>query len=304
MINKKIIIAGGSGFIGRSLTKYLITHGFTVVILTRSRCNDYNRVRHIFWDGKTLGAWASELENACGIINLAGRNVDCRYIESNRRDILESRLNSVYTIGEALRKAMNPPQVWIQAATTAILGDAGDEICDESAMPGNGFSPDVARAWEKAFFDEEVLGVRKVLFRISFVLGRGGGALSRLKLMTKYFLGGAVGSGNQFYSWIHIADLNEMFRWAIGRIEIKGTYNATGLHAVRNNEFMSELRAAMKRPWTPRSPAWLVRLGCWILRTEPELALRGRNCVPKRFLEAGFRHQFPTLKDALSDLIT
>ena len=204
---------------------------------------------------------------------------------------------------QTVKLAKTKPTVWIQAATTAILGDAGDTLRDENAQPAEGFSPDVARAWEAAFDAAKIEGTRKVIFRISFVLGRDGRALSRLKRVTQCFLGGSVGSGKQYYSWIHIDDLNAMFLWALERPEMDGLYNATGLNAVTNAEFMRELRTTMKRPWAPPAPPWLVRLGCWILRTEPELALLGRNCTPRRFIEAGCQHKFPALKDALRDLI-
>ncbi|MGB0371944.1 MAG: TIGR01777 family oxidoreductase [Opitutales bacterium] len=303
MKHEKIIIAGGSGFIGQALTQNLLERGYEVAILTRRPKADPSGAQQVLWDGKTLGPWAAELDGARGIINLTGKNVDCRYTANNRREILESRLDSVRVLGKVFRQSKKPPKFWIQAATTAILGDAGEELRDESASPGHGFSPEVAMAWEQAFNDEDIPHARKVLFRISFVLGRDGGALNRLKWVTRCFLGGAVGSGKQYYSWIHIDDLNEMFHWAIERESIEGLYNATGLNPVRNAEFMSELRAIMRRPWAPRAPTWLVRLGCCLLRTEPELALRGRNCIPRRFVEAGFQHQFPTLKQALRNLI-
>ncbi|MEM0965143.1 MAG: TIGR01777 family oxidoreductase [Verrucomicrobiota bacterium] len=303
MNRRRVVLAGGTGFMGRALSRHFIDNGYEVVVLTRQKRSDEDGLHYVRWDGRAIGDWVGQIDGAWGIINLTGRNVDCRYNKRNRRKIYDSRIDSVGVLERAIQLAKIPPKVWVQTATTAILGDAGEEICDETAPEGHGFSPGVARAWEEAFNWARVDPVRKVLFRVSFVLGRNGGALKRLKLLGRFFLGGAVGTGKQFYSWIHIDDLCRMYEWAIEHEEIAGLYNATGPGPVRNKIFMQALRRAIGRPWAPRAPTFLVKFGCFFLRTEPELALLGRRCIPKRFQEAGFTFKYPVIENALDDLI-
>jgi uncharacterized protein (TIGR01777 family) len=192
--------------------------------------------------------------------------------------------------------------VWVQTGTAHIYGDTGDEILEESAPIGKGFAPQVGVAWEKALAEADVPGCRKVVTRISFVLGRHGGALGTLARLTRWFLGGTTGSGRQYISWIHQADLNAIFLRALERPDMSGIYVATAPNPVTNRQFMRELRAALHRPWSPPVPEPMVRLGAWLMRTDPELALLGRRCVPARLLSEGFTFRFPTLPEALRDL--
>ena len=300
---KKVILPGGSGFLGRALTRHLRARGDEVVVLTRrpGLAGDPG-VREVEWDGKTLGPWARELDGAGAVVNLAGRNVNCRYGRRNRREILASRVDSVRAVDAAIRACATPPGVLVQAATLAILGDAGDEPRDESAPTGVGFSPDVARAWEAAFNEAVTPGTRRVLLRISFALAADGGALGTLATLAKCFLGGTVGSGRQYVSWIHVDDLCRVILWVIDDGRAAGVYNATSPGPVPNATFMCELRRALGRPWSPPAPAWAVRLGSFVLRTEPELALWGRRGVPKRLEEAGFAFRFPELRGALEEI--
>jgi uncharacterized protein (TIGR01777 family) len=302
---KKIILPGGTGFLGTALARELIARDYEVVILTRRQCRlsdtELARVRHVPWDAKTLGPWARELEGAEAVVNFTGRNVNCRYDARNRRAILESRVDSVRVLNEAILACAAPPKTFVQAATLAILGDAGDEPKDDAAPPGVGFSPDVAKAWERAFYETPTPGTRKVLLRISFALAANGGALRTLAALTRCFLGGTVGRGSQYVSWVHLADLCRVIVWAIENHRAAGTYNATAPNPVTNATFMRELRRALRRPWSPPAPAWAVRLGCVILRTEPELALWGRRGIPKRLLEEGFTFRFTDVRAALEE---
>jgi uncharacterized protein (TIGR01777 family) len=243
-----------------------------------------------------------ELEGAEAVVNLAGKSVNCRYTAENRAEIRASRVESVKAIGEAIARCANPPKVLIQSATLAIYGDAGERTCDQSTPPGHGFSPETAVLWEKAFNQTPTPGTRRVLLRIGFVLGRGGGALQTLARLTRWFLGGRAGDGRQWISWLHVYDLCRLVRLAMEREDIEGLYNVCTPNPVRNAEFMSELRRALHRPLSPPVPAWAVRVGSWMMRTEAELALTGRRCVPKRLQEAGFNFKFPVLRDALADL--
>lgn len=298
----RIILAGGSGFLGQSLAETLHGKGYEVIVLGRSASRQTATARHVQWDGRTVGEWAGLLEGAQAIVNLTGRSVNCRHTPAHRREIIESRVDSVRALGEALGKCSRPPQVFAQASSLAIYGDPGDRWCDEDAPHAEGFSETVCELWEGAFAAIHRLGMRKVVLRIGIVLGADGGALPVLARLTRWFLGGAVGNGRQYISWIHIADLNRMFVEAIERNDLAGAFNATGPNPETNAEFMRELRHALHRPWSPPVPAWATRIGARLMGTEASLALTGRRCRPKRFLESGFHFEFPELRRALADL--
>jgi uncharacterized protein (TIGR01777 family) len=250
-----------------------------------------------------LGAWARELEGAAAVVNLTGRSVDCRHTPQHRREIVESRLDSVEVIGRAIAACEEPPKVLVQAASLAIYGDAGRRVCDEDAPAGRGFPVEVCLRWEQVFNSLELPATRKVLLRIGFVLGRDGGALPTLTRLARLYLGGTVGEGHQYISWLHLRDFCRLVLWCVEREQAAGVYNATGPCPVTNAEFLCEMRCALKRPWSPRVPAWLVRLGAFILRTEPALALEGRRCIPERFVEEHFKFLYTNLESALADLL-
>lgn len=301
----RVVLAGGSGFLGRALAEELVREGYEVVVLTRRPSKSIGpRVREVAWDGRNVCAsWARELEGAAVLVNLTGRSVDCRYTAENRREIVESRLNSVEAVGRAVRACNEPPRVLVQAGSLAVYGDAGTRVCDEHAPAGLGFPVDVCLQWERAFDSLELPRTRKILLRIGFVLGRDGGALPKLTRLARLYMGGAVGDGRQYISWLHVRDFCRLVLWCVERPEAEGVFNATGPCPVTNAEFMCELRCALKRPWSPRTPAWLVHLGAFFLRTEGELALTGRRCIPDRLVEMGFKFIYTNLESALADLI-
>jgi uncharacterized protein (TIGR01777 family) len=306
----RIILAGGTGFLGSGLAPVLLNAGYDVTILSRSPPTDgHDRaatpgvVRHVQWDAKNLGDWVKELDGASAIINFVGRTVDCRKTAENKRVIRESRIDSVRVLGQACRQCSNPPPVWIQTSTAHIFGDTGDELLDESSPIGTGFAPEVGTAWEQALAEVAPEGCRTVILRISFVLGKNGGPLRTLTRLAKWFLGGRVGSGRQWISWIHEADLQAIILRAIRDEQMRGVYVVTSPNPVRNAEFMATLRKAVHRPWSPPAPKPLVHFGAWLLRSDPELALLGRRCVPTRLLGEGFEFRFTDLQPALSDLL-
>jgi uncharacterized protein (TIGR01777 family) len=298
----RVALAGGSGFLGRALAKALLRKGYEVVILTRGAQREGTGIRYLHWDGETLGDWSQSIDGAKAIVNLTGRSVNCRHTPEHRREIMESRVNSVRVLGEAISRCNQPPEVWIQASSLAIYGDPDDRWCDEDSPHADGFSEEVCKRWEGEFARVEVAGMRKVVMRIGIVLDARAGALPILARLTLFFFGGRVGSGKQYVSWIHVRDLTRMFVEAIERPNIAGVFNATGPNPVTNAEFMRELRRALHRPWSPPVPAWATRIGAFFMRTEPSLALTGRRCRPKRFLESGFHFEFPELRGALADL--
>jgi uncharacterized protein (TIGR01777 family) len=299
----RVVLAGGSGFLGQALAGDLIARGYDVAVLTRTPRAQPVRVREAAWDGRTLGPWAELLDGAAAAVNLTGRSVNCRYTAANQREIIDSRIDSVRAVGAAIARCARPPAAWVQAGSLAIYGDAGARVCDESAPHGRGFSVDVCERWENAFAEHRTPGTRKTLLRIGFALGRGGGALVPLARLARFGLGGTVGSGRQYISWLHVHDLNAMFRWAIERADVAGTYNATGPSPVTNAEFMRALRRALRRPWSPPTPAPLVHLGAFLMRTEPSLALTGRRCVPARFAAQGFTFAHADVRETLRDVL-
>lgn len=303
MTRRKVVIAGGSGFIGRSLADILRNAGYEVVILTRNPRGGLEGVREVAWDGRSIGPWAGEVDGAEAVVNLAGRNVNCRYTRKNLDEIDQSRVDAVRVMGEAIARCAFPPRVLIQASTTAIYGDAGERWCDESTPPGEGIPPRTATKWETAFAASPTPHTRRVVLRISFVLGPGGGVLRMLSMLTRCFLGGRVGSGRQFVSWIHQRDLDRVILRAIEDERMSGIYNVATPNPVTNAELMRALRRVHRCPWSPPVPTWAVRLGCFVLRTEPVLALTGRRAEVGRLLETGFCFESATLAAALEDVI-
>jgi uncharacterized protein (TIGR01777 family) len=298
----RVVLAGGSGFLGQSLAKALLGRGYEVVVLSRSARRDGTAIQQLQWDGKTLGDWWQAVDGARAIVNLTGRSVNCRHTPEHRRQIMESRVDSVRVLGEAVSRSSQPPEVWVQASSLAIYGDPGDVWCDEDSPHADGFSEEVCKRWEAEFQKLCASGLRKVVMRIGIVLATEKGALPVLARLTRLFLGGRVGNGEQYVSWIHIADLTRMFIEAIKRPELSGAFNVTGPNPVTNAEFMRELRHVLHRPWSPPVPAWATHIGAFFMRTEPSLALTGRRCRPKRFLESGFHFEFPELRGALTHL--
>ena len=296
---RRIILAGGSGFIGRHLAGALIARGDEPVILTRRPKSWTGPGRAVYWDGVTIGPWTSEIDGADAVVNLAGKNVNCRYTRKALKEIDESRVNAVRVMGQAIALANRPPRVLVQTSTTAIYGDAGERVCDETTPPGEDIPPTTAKKWEAAFAESSTPHTRRVLLRISFALAGDGGALRTLAKLTRWFMGGTVGSGRQYISWIHIDDLVRLFIRAIDDEQMAGLYIAAAPNAVPNAEFMRELRRALHRPWSPRVPSMFVRLGCFVMRTEPVLALTGRRAIPQRLLDMGFNFIHPELRESL-----
>lgn len=299
---KRIIIAGGSGFLGQALAPVLIERSYEAIVLGRGASHQRGSVQHLQWDGRTVGDWARALDGAEAVVNLTGKSVNVRHTPENKAEILRSRVDSVRVLGEAIARCANPPPVIVQASGIGFYGDTGDRTVDESAPVGSDFMADVCREWEGALDGLQLPATRKVVLRVGVVLGRDGGALQLLEKLTKLFAGGAVGSGRQFMSWIHVADVVRMFFAAIEQPALSGAFNGTAPEPVTNAEFMRQLRHALHRPWSPPVPAPFARLGAWLMGSEGDLALLSYRCLPHRVVEHGFTFHFPTLNTALGDL--
>jgi uncharacterized protein (TIGR01777 family) len=301
------VIAGGSGFLGVSLARHLARLGHSIVILSRSPPKPSGAWHHVTWDARIVGDWCRVLDGAAGLVNLAGRSVDCIKTPAHQDEILRSRIESTQVLGAAVRSVDNPPPVWVQMSTAHIYGDPPEAPCTEESPFGYGFAPFVGRAWEEAFRASVLPSQRAVTLRVSFVIGRergaGGGALTRLRTLVRLGLGGRVGSGTHGMSWIHEHDLNRLFDRALNNAEMAGAYIASSPHPVSQQIFMRALRKTMGMPIGLPATAWMVRIGAPLLmQTDPELALYGRYVRSQRLEDEGFVFEFPRLDDALTEL--
>jgi uncharacterized protein (TIGR01777 family) len=305
----KVILAGGSGFLGRALGRTLAAAGWEVVVLTRDPdrvppSDDMPALRAVMWNGETGGAWATELTGAAALVNLAGRSLNCVHSLENSREILESRLNAVQALAKGYARAKNPPPVWVQASATGFYGNAGDRFCEEGLPPGPGFLAEVCRRWEEAFAAVELPDVRRVVLRLGPVLDPKTGPFPALLGLTRKFAGGAAGSGRQFMSWVHRDDAVAAFMAAVTRPELSGVYNVCAPGAVTNAEFMRELRSAVGRPWCPAAPEFVVRFVAeHHFFTDGNLALHGQRATPQKLLATGFKFSRPAVGGAINALL-
>lgn len=299
----KVVITGGSGFLGINLAQALLQSEYEVCIISRTPPRQKGDWKFVNWDGRSLGMWAGELDGAGAIVNLAGRSVDCIKTPDNCDLILRSRVETTRVIGEAIRQLNTPPHVWVQMSTAHIYGDPPEAMCTEDSPFGYGLAPYVGQAWEKAYRDAILPEMRQVIFRTSFVLGRNGGALPRLAMLARLGLGGKVGHKQQGISWLHEEDMNRLFVRAITKETMNGIYIATAPNPVSNAVFMRQLRKALGIPFGLPAMAWMANIGApLLLKTDPELALYGRYCKSQRLEEDGFEFIYPMIDIALSDI--
>jgi len=299
----KLIIAAGTGFLGQVLINHFKNKFDEIIILTRGKSQTIDGIKYVNWNGKTFSGWESELENATVLINLAGKSVDCRYTKENKKEILLSRIESTKILNKAVLNCKNPPKHWLNSSTSTIYRFSLDKQMDEiDGEIGNDFSINVALSWEKAFFKTETQNTLKTALRTSIVLGKNGGALIPLKTLAKIGFGGKQGSGNQFVSWIHEEDFANAIDFIIEK-EITGIVNVVSPEPIRNADFMKKLRKAVGFPFGIPVNTFLLKIGSFFIRTEPELVLKSRNVIPKKLLENGFKFKFGDLDEAFNDLL-
>ncbi len=292
---KKIVIAGGSGFIGQYLNKSFSKAGYEVEIISRQK-------KHINWND--LEGIQNALENAEILINLAGKSVDCRYTEKNKAEIIRSRVQTTQILGDAILKCQHPPVLWLNSSTGTIYRHEQDQPMTETqGVIGSGFSVEVAKKWEQTFFSFNLTHTRQVALRMAIVLGTDGGALKPLKNLVKFGLGGKQGNGQQMFSWLHIEDLKSIILFIAENEQLNGVINCSTPYVVSNENLMKTLRESMQVKLGLPSPAWLLKIGAMLIRTETELILKSRWVYPERLINAGFSFQYPRLKEALTSLI-
>jgi uncharacterized protein (TIGR01777 family) len=308
----RIVLAGGSGQIGSLLARHFQGRGAKVCVLARTTYSAPWQVTA--WDGERLGKWTAQLEDADAIVNLAGRSVNCRYNRWNRREILESRVRFTELLGEAIAGLLRPPRVWLNASTATIYRHALDRPRDEGSGELGGaekgtpetwrFSISVAKEWERAFFAANTPGTRKVALRSAMTMSPDrGGVFDILSRLTRMGLGGPIGSGEQFVSWIHGEDFAGAVDFLIENQSIDGAVNVSSPNPLRNVAFMESLRNAWGVKVGIPTSRWMLEVGAILIRTESELVLKSRWAVPTRLIDAGFRFRFPEWASAAQDLV-
>ena len=309
MKNRRIILAGGSGFLGKILRGHFLKQGCEVVVFTRSPQGASGESRESCWDGRSLGEWARELDGADVLINLAGRSVDCRYHTRNRKLMMNSRVDSTRVLGEAIARCANPPKIWLNSSTATIykhtFGPAWDENGEIGATPEaqDAFSIEVAAAWEREFNMAQTPRTRKVALRTAMVFGHGANSVFPvLCRLARFGLGGYMASGRQYVSWIHEADLCRAIEWLIEHDGFTGPVNVAAPNPVTNSEMMAMVRELCGVPFGLPAAAWMLEVGAFFLRTETELIIKSRRVVPGHLLSNGFVFCFPELRPALEDL--
>jgi len=300
----RVLIAGGSGLIGRALAASLVRDGNEVVILSRRP----ERVTGLPagvgvkpWDGRTAEGWGSQVDNTDAIINLAGENISTgRWTKKRKRAIFESRLNAGRAIVEAVKAAASRPRVTIQASGVGYYGPCGDEEITEEMPPGHDFLARLAVDWEASTAPLEALGVRRVIIRTGVVLSTAGGALPRLLLPFRFFTVSRLGSGRQWFPWIHIADEVGAIRFLMENERASGSFNLAAPAPLINAEFCPLLGQCLRRPIPIPAPAFALRLFFGEMATA---LLDGQRAIPRRLLQLGFTFQFPEAGSALKDLL-
>lgn len=307
--SKRIVIAGGSGFLGQALAGHFMTAEWDVLILTRSPGQSGLVGRQVGWDARTLGDWTRDVEGSAAVINLTGKSVNCRYNVRNRKEILDSRVNSTRVLREAIGRCSQPPQVWLNASTATVyrhtFGDPWDETgqTEASAEAKDRFSVEVAWAWERALNEAATPRTRKVAMRMAMVLGLGKNSVFPvLRRLTKLGLGGRMGNGRQFVSWIHESDFCRAVEWLISHDEFEGPVNLVAPNPIANAEMMRTLRQVCGAPFGLPATDWMLEVGAFVLRTETELLIKSRRVIPGLLLKSGFEFQFPTVREAFVEL--
>lgn len=306
----RVLITGGTGFIGTALTRVLVADGHDVVILTRrpraaaavSRVDagsPSGSVDYAVWDGMTARGWGHLAEDAA-IVNLAGENIAAgRWNAEKKRDIVESRLSAGSAVVQAVAKAAVKPRVVVQASAVGYYGDRGDQILEENALPGKGFLAETAVKWEQSTHDVEDMGVRRVVVRTGVVLGSGG-ALAKMLPPFKMGLGGPVGDGRAWFPWIHVRDEARAIAFLVARPDAVGPFNLASPGIVTNKVFAETLGKVLGRPTVLRVPAFALRLALGEMADAALLA--SLRAVPTRLTALGFSFDFPDISPALADL--
>jgi uncharacterized protein (TIGR01777 family) len=304
MKHRKIVIAGGTGFLGQAIINKFKPITREIIVLTRHPKSIDGNVQEVFWDAQTLGKWAETLEGADAIINLTGRSINCRHNEQNRKEITESRVNATTILGKAIEQLKQAPKLWINASAANLYRDKNNAPNDESNTEyGNEFMDEVSIKWENALNTSNTPQTRKIIMRITLILGNGGGVFPVLKNLTKKGLGGKAGDGSQYMSSMHEDDFVNAIEWFISNEKLNGVFNMASPEPITNSSFMKLLRKKLKVPFGLPSPVFAIKIGAFFMQTEPGLVLKSIRVVPKKLLDSGFTFKYPTTAAAIDNLI-
>jgi len=294
-MKKKIVLAGGTGFIGLYLQKKFHDLNYEVKIISR-------HPNHITWNDHE--GIVKALENAEMLINLAGKSVDCRYNAKNKEEILRSRTETTNILGNAIMECQTPPKLWINSSTATIYRHAEDRpMTEETGEIGTGFSVDVAKQWERAFFEFNLPITRQIALRIAIVLGEHGGVIVPFKNLVRFGLGGPQGPGSQKFSWVHVEDIFQIILFLQERKELSGVFNCSSPNPITNRELMEQLRKALNRKFGIPTPKWMLEMGAILIKTETELILKSRWVIPERLEKAGYHFTYRKIDEALKQII-
>ena len=307
----KIVIAGGSGFLGGVLARHLNGQGYGIVVLSRNPTAVIAGARTVEWDGTSIGEWVGELEGCRAVINLAGRSVNCRYHAKNRKLLMDSRVESTRVIGQAIANLKQAPEVWLNASTATIYKHSLDHEMDEitgvvGATPEakDAFSVQIAQAWERTFDEHKLDHTRKVTLRSAMVLSAGtaeNNVYRVLRRLVRFGLGGKMASGKQYVSWVHEIDFCRAIVWLIEHKETNGVVNIAAPAPITNADMMRSIRELHGMRIGLPAAKWMLEIGAFFLRTETELIIKSRRVVPRRLIEAGFDFNFKTFESAIRD---
>ncbi len=295
-MNKKIVLAGGTGFVGKYFAEQFKKLGYDIIIISR-------QPNHVQWGNSA--AILEAIENSEMVINLAGKSVDCRYTEQNKAVILSSRIETTKALGEAILQCKNPPPLWINSSSGTLYRYAEDHgMTEDTGEVGTGFSVGIVKQWEGIFFSFHPPKTRQVALRITIVLGKDGGAVKPLANLVRFGLGGQQGNGNQMFSWVHIEDLYQMVLFFQKHQELNGSFNCASPNAIKNKTLMKTFRNLMKVKIGLPSPKWLLEIGALIIKTQAELILKSHWVLPEKLMKAGFTFKYPDIELALKDILT
>ncbi len=300
---KTILIAGGTGFLGKNLAQHFLKKGHKIIILTRKESKLKNGIIYENWDAKRHGSWIKWIDEADVVINLTGKSVDCRYTNKNKKLIMSSRIDSTRAIGKVIENSATPPLLWINASTATIYRHSEDKIMTEAnGEMGDDFSISIAKNWENEFYKFDTKQTRKVALRTSLVLGKNGGVYPVLSNLVRFYLGGKQGDGNQKFAWLHLQDFLRIVDFTIENKNINGSINTTAPSNIDNARFMKSLRNSLAYNFGLPQPKWFLKIGAFMIRTEPELILKSRWVSPKILLDHNFNFLFTDIDLALEDL--
>ena len=300
----KILLAGGTGFVGNALRESLIEKGHEVLILTRQSGKENHpgiRTRYVYWSPPQEGVWEKELEGTDAVINLAGESIaNKRWSRDQKRKIRESRTESTKALIDGIQKARRKPPVFLNASAVGYYGPRGEEEINEDAGAGHDFLAETCKAWEAEALGAENLGIRSIRLRIGIVLEKGGGALAKMLPPFKLGLGGPLGTGRQWMSWIHRKDLIALIHFLLENKDARGVYNATAPHPVTMLEFAGTLGRVLHRPAFFPVPGFALKI---LLGEMADMLLTGQRVLPKRVLWAGYSFKFSSLEPALKEIL-